>query len=107
MNTTNEMQLYRLIYYSYSILHVSDDVFAHHQGHLIVFTVSGNIHRRHCRAGVVDEMEIDCIYSIWQYSSYIHLTNDTSPAATSVNITRYCKYSQMLLMMGENIARNM
>jgi hypothetical protein len=24
-----------------------------------------------------------------------------------VNITRYCKYSQVLLMMGENIARNM
>ena len=29
------------------------------------------------------------------------------PAATWVNTTRYCKYSQVLLMMGENIARNM
>jgi len=29
------------------------------------------------------------------------------PAATLVNTTRYCKYSQVLLMMGENIARNM
>jgi hypothetical protein len=29
------------------------------------------------------------------------------PAATLVNITRCCKYSQLLLMMGENIARNM
>jgi len=29
------------------------------------------------------------------------------PAATWVNTTRYSKYSQMLLMMGENIARNM
>ena len=29
------------------------------------------------------------------------------PAATRVNTTRYCKYSQVLLMMGENIARNM
>jgi hypothetical protein len=28
------------------------------------------------------------------------------PAATWVNITRYCKYSQVVLMMGENIARN-
>jgi hypothetical protein len=28
------------------------------------------------------------------------------PAATLVNITRCCKYSQMLLMMGKNIARN-
>jgi len=29
------------------------------------------------------------------------------PAATWVNTTRYCKYSQVLLMMVENIARNM
>jgi len=29
------------------------------------------------------------------------------PAATWVNTTRYCKYSQVLLFMGENIARNM
>jgi len=29
------------------------------------------------------------------------------PAATWVNTTRYCKYSQVLLMMGENVARNM
>jgi hypothetical protein len=28
-------------------------------------------------------------------------------AATWVNTTRYCKDSQVLLMMGENIARNM
>jgi len=29
------------------------------------------------------------------------------PAASWVNTTRYCKYRQVLLMMGENIARNM
>ena len=29
------------------------------------------------------------------------------PAATWVNTTRYCNYSQVLLMMGENISRNM
>jgi len=28
-------------------------------------------------------------------------------AATWVNTTRYCKYSQVLLMMDENIVRNM
>jgi len=33
--------LYRLIYYSKSALHVSGDVFSHHQEHLTVFTVSG------------------------------------------------------------------
>jgi len=59
------MQLYRLIYYPKSAQHVSGDIFAHHQEHLTVFTVSG------------------------------------------VNITRYCKYSQVRLMMGENIAQNM
>jgi hypothetical protein len=36
--------IYRLIYYSKSALHVSGDIFAHHQEHLTVFTVSGNIH---------------------------------------------------------------
>ena len=36
--------LYRLIYYSKSALHVSGDVFAHHQKHLTVFTVSGIVH---------------------------------------------------------------
>jgi hypothetical protein len=36
--------LYRLIYYSKSALHVSGDVFAHHQEHLTVFSVSGSVH---------------------------------------------------------------
>jgi len=31
MKVTNKMQLYKLIYYSNSALHVSGDVFAHHQ----------------------------------------------------------------------------
>jgi hypothetical protein len=35
---TNKLQLHRLIYYSYSALHVSGDVFAHHQEYLTVFT---------------------------------------------------------------------
>ena len=48
MKVTNKMQLYRLIYYSQSALHVSGDVFAHHQEHLTVFTVSGSVHPR-CR----------------------------------------------------------
>jgi hypothetical protein len=29
------------------------------------------------------------------------------PAATWLNTARYCKYSQVLLMMGENIVQNM
>ena len=45
---TNKMQLYRLIYYSKSALHVSADIFAHHQEHLTVFTVSGIVHPSCC-----------------------------------------------------------
>ena len=49
MNTTNEMQLYGLIYYFQSALYVSGDVFAHHQEPLTVFTGSGSIHPSCCR----------------------------------------------------------
>jgi hypothetical protein len=41
--------LYGLIYYSKSTLHVSGDIFAHHQEHLTVFTVSGSVHPSCCR----------------------------------------------------------
>jgi hypothetical protein len=49
-NYENNQQdaLYRLIYYSKSALQVSGDVFAHHQEHLSVFTVSGSVHPRCC-----------------------------------------------------------
>jgi hypothetical protein len=48
VKVTNKIQLYRLIYYSKSALHVSGDVFAHHQEHLTVFTVSGSVHPSCC-----------------------------------------------------------
>ena len=49
--TTNKMQPRRLLYYSLSAIHVSGDVFAHHQEHLTVFTAFGSIHR--CRYRLV------------------------------------------------------
>ena len=49
MNVTNKMQLYRLLNFSLSALHVSGDVFAHHHEHLTVFTVSGCVHPSCCR----------------------------------------------------------
>ena len=49
MEITNKIQLYRLIYHSKSTLHVSGDVFAHHQEHLTVFTVYASIHPSCCR----------------------------------------------------------
>jgi hypothetical protein len=80
------MQLYRLIYYSWSGLHVPGDVFAHHHEHLTVFTVSRSIHP----SG----------YRLVSWLSW-------NSVATWVNTTRYCKYSQVLPMIGKNIARNM
>jgi hypothetical protein len=44
-------------------------------------------------AGVMDDLE--------------QIIHDTSLVTALVNITRSCKYSQVLLIMGENIARNM
>jgi hypothetical protein len=39
MNATNEMQLYRLIYYSKSALHVSADIFVHHREQLTIYSI--------------------------------------------------------------------
>jgi hypothetical protein len=49
-NYENNQQdaLYRLIYYSKLAVHVSGNVFAHHQEHLTVFTVSGSVHPSCC-----------------------------------------------------------
>jgi hypothetical protein len=58
MNTTNKMQLYRLIYYSQLAQHVWGGVFAHHQEHLTVFTASGNVHQ--CRCRLVSWMSWNC-----------------------------------------------
>jgi len=50
-NYENNQQddLYRLIYYSKSAVHVPGDVFAHHHEHLTVFTVSGSVQPSCCR----------------------------------------------------------
>ena len=41
---TNKLQLCRIIYYSLAALHVSSDIFAHHQERLICITASGITH---------------------------------------------------------------
>jgi len=50
------------------------------------------------------------VRSTWLYLQYLvaftQVAAGYQPAATWVNATRYCKYSQVLLTMGENIARN-
>jgi hypothetical protein len=78
--------LYGLIYYFKPALHVSGDVFFHHQEYLTVFTVSGSVHSSCCR---------------------LVSHSGQQPAETWMNTNRYFKYSQVLLMMGENMAQNM
>jgi len=48
-----------LFLYSQSALHVSGDVFAHHQEHVPVFTASDNVHQYCCR--LVSWMRWNCI----------------------------------------------
>ena len=93
MKITNKMQLYGLIYYSKSALHVSGDVCAHHQELLTVFTVSGSTHPHSCR--------------LVSWMSFTSFKTPHQPAATWVNTTRYCKYSQEFPIMGDKIAQNM
>jgi len=76
--------------------HVSGDVFAHHQEHLTVFTVSGGIHPRGYRL----------VCTPHKPHSSVPTQPRHQPVATGANTTRYCKYSQVFLMMGENIARS-
>jgi len=71
------------------------DVSAHHQEHLIEFTVSGSDHPRCCRL------------VSWMFWNAVPTNPRNQSAASWVITTRYCKYSQVLLMMGLNIARNM
>ena len=68
--------IYSFISLFNSVLHVSGDIFAHHQEHfLTVYTAFGTVHRHCCRA---------------------------------VHCTKSCIDSQqVLLMMGEFVARNM
>jgi len=85
--------------------------------------VFGSIHPSWCR--LVSWLRWNCVSivrSTWLYLQYLVVFTQVTvgwclgwvetqprhqPAATSVNNTRYCKYSQVLLIMGENIARNM
>ena len=62
---TNKMRLCRIIYYSLAALHVSSDVFAHHQEHLNCITASGITHL--CLCQLARNM---CIYMYVRKCSY-------------------------------------
>ena len=68
----------------------------HHKEHMPVFTASGIVHQCCCR-----------FVSWMRWNSRVPSHPWCQPAATSVNNTRSCKYSHVLLMMGEDIAQNM
>jgi len=73
---TNKMQLCRTVYCSLTALHVSSDIFAHHQEHLnsmysfwyysrmssaVVMDVSSDIFAHY-------QEHLNCMYSFWYYS---------------------------------------
>jgi hypothetical protein len=78
---TNKMQRCRIIYYSLTALHVSSDILAHHQEHL------------------------NCDYSFWFYSR-VSLLAAAASRHTWIKPEAVITV-KMLLMMSENIARNM
>jgi len=47
---TNKMQIFGLFIFNQSALHVSGEIFAHHQEHLTVFTASDIVHLCCCRS---------------------------------------------------------
>jgi len=77
-----------LFFCTQSILHVSGEVFAHHQDNLTVFTASGIAH-------------VCCCQPVsWTRWNSFQTRPWQRPAATLVEYIRSCKYSQMILMMG-------
>ena len=89
---TNNLQLFYLFICTQSAIHVSGDVFAHHQEHFTVFTASDIVHLCCCRT------------VSWTRFQLVH---DTGRQQHWWTISEACKYSEVLLMMSENIDRNM
>jgi hypothetical protein len=75
---------------------------------LTVFTVSSNVHPSCC--WLVSWMSWN--WTMWivrQHNPHSSVSTHSRHqlAAIWVNSTRYCKYRQVLLMVGANIARNL
>jgi len=79
--------LYRLIYYSNSALHVLLDVFAHHQEHLTVFTVSDSVAAA-CWCPEWVETELCRLWGVYTRSSF---NSSMTPAGSNLG-----EYYQML-----------
>ena len=88
------MQLCKIIYCSLTALHVSSDIFAHHQEHHNCIYSFWYYSRMWLLAGVMDELEFQLIHE----SSRQPHTRIIPEAVNTV---------VMLLMMSKIIARNM
>jgi len=103
LNYSQQAATIFLFIYFYRILHVSGGSSAHHQEHITAHTASGIVNQYCCYCYCWTER----LYTPHNLHSSVSTYSGHQPAATWVNTTRYCKYSQVLLMMGENIDRNM
>jgi hypothetical protein len=70
------MQLCRIIYYCLVAVHVTSDIFAHHQEHLNCITAFGNTHVCRCRL----------VY--WECCSVVVLSSNTPmiPASSDIRV---------------------
>jgi len=113
-------QLFRLLIFFKSALHVSGDKFANPQEHfLIVYTYFGTMHR-HCCWPVPRLRQNSVTSQLWHSSVAVsvHCTKSCThmvpsqrwhwSAAVLVHCTKSCIYSQKVhLRMGEFVARHM
>jgi hypothetical protein len=95
MKMTNKMQLCRIIYYSFAALHLSSDIFAHHQEHLNCITASGITHVCRCQLATYRSTHLEqprnnklsyTVASCWSFSYIISAIKSSGCLRH-----RYCK----------------
>jgi len=73
MKTTNKMQLCRIFYYSLAALHVSGDIFAHHQGHLNCITAAPDDERKYRSKHVEQPRNNKISYTVTSFWSFSYI----------------------------------
>ena len=96
-----EMQQCRTIYCSLAALHVSSDIFAHHQEHLNCIYSLWYHTRELLPAGFLGELELG---SNSPTGTQFQLSHETGRQRLTCMIPEAVNTVQMLLMMSENIA---
>jgi hypothetical protein len=82
-----QYELCRLVYYFRSALHFSGDIFAHHQEHLAVFTVSGIVRTNCCR--LVSQMSWKLIWDTSRQQLRWNLPNTVSTFRVCKSVRRH------------------